>query len=120
VSSDNPMLNAFWRVAPSVRLNDRAIRAAGVFSRASLFRARTSSDDHARRFVLFAICLPFALNYAHSLIMSVRDALRLCAIRSLPVARRPIARKWNARVEVWPKLLVEDSLPCAVCLHQLV
>jgi hypothetical protein len=30
VSSDNPMLKAFWRVAPSVRLSALAMRFAGV------------------------------------------------------------------------------------------
>jgi hypothetical protein len=34
------MLNAFWRVAPSVRFRVRAIFAAGVFFRASVFNSR--------------------------------------------------------------------------------
>jgi hypothetical protein len=55
VSSDNPRLNAFWRVAPSVRFSCRPMRAAGVFSCASLFKVRISSDDHARSFIFFAM-----------------------------------------------------------------
>jgi hypothetical protein len=37
-SSDNPILNAFCRVAPSVRFSDLAILLAGVFFRASDFK----------------------------------------------------------------------------------
>ncbi len=39
-SSDNPRLKAFCRVAPSVRFNVLAIRAAVVFFRASDFKVR--------------------------------------------------------------------------------
>jgi len=49
-SKDNPRLNAFCRVAPSVLFNVRAILAAGVFLRASVFNVRTCWDVHARRF----------------------------------------------------------------------
>ncbi len=48
VSSDNPMLNAFWRVAPSVRLSVLAIFEAGTFFRASDLRSRTCTAVQAR------------------------------------------------------------------------
>src|SRR5262249_18032203 len=54
-SRDRPMLNAFWRVAPSVRFRDRAIRDAFVFFRAAAFKVRTSVVVHARRFDFLAI-----------------------------------------------------------------
>ena len=47
------MLNAFCRVAPSVRFNFLAILAAGVFLRAMVFSSRTSVEVHARRFFDF-------------------------------------------------------------------
>jgi hypothetical protein len=50
-SSDKPILNAFCRVAPSVRFSVLAIRAACVFFRASVFNVRTCSGVHSRRFV---------------------------------------------------------------------
>ena len=53
--SDNPILNAFCRVAPSVRFRVRAILTARVFLRASVFSARTSDVVHERRFELLAI-----------------------------------------------------------------
>jgi hypothetical protein len=54
------MLNAFCRVAPSVRLNFLAILAAGVFLRAIVFSSRTSTEVHARRFLdFFAVCRDF-------------------------------------------------------------
>ena len=52
-SSESPMLNAFCRVAPSVRFNFLAILAAGVFLRAMVFSSRTSVEVHARRFFDF-------------------------------------------------------------------
>ena len=58
-SSDNPRLNAFCRVAPSVRFKVRAMLAARVFFLASVFNVRTSSDFHARRLEFLAISLPF-------------------------------------------------------------
>ena len=54
-SSDNPMLNAFCRVAPSVRFKALAIFLAGVFFRAEDFSSRTSADVHERRFEFLAI-----------------------------------------------------------------
>ena len=48
-SSDRPMLNAFCRVAPSVRFNVLAILAAPVLLRASVFKVRTCSFVQARR-----------------------------------------------------------------------
>ena len=54
-SSDNPRLNAFCRVAPSVRFKALAIFPAGVFFRAADFNSRTSADVHERRFEFLAI-----------------------------------------------------------------
>jgi hypothetical protein len=56
-SSDTPKLNAFWRVAPSVRLRLFAILPARVFFRASDFKVRTSSGVQVRRFPFFMIGL---------------------------------------------------------------
>jgi hypothetical protein len=59
-SSDSPMLNAFWRVAPSVLFNFLAIFAAAVFFFASDFNSRISVAVQARRFFDFlAINPPF-------------------------------------------------------------
>jgi hypothetical protein len=61
-SSESPMLNAFWRVAPSVRFSFLAILEAGVFLFAIAFSSRTSTEVHARRFlVLLAIEPPFQM-----------------------------------------------------------
>ena len=49
-SSESPMLNAFCRVAPSVRFKVRAMLATRVFFLASVFNVRTCSVVHARRF----------------------------------------------------------------------
>jgi hypothetical protein len=46
-------MNAFCRVAPSVRFSVLAILAASVFFRASVFNVRTSSFVQARRFDTF-------------------------------------------------------------------
>jgi hypothetical protein len=62
-SSDNPILNAFCRVAPSERFNFLAIRPAGVFFFAIVFSSRTCVDVHARLFFVF-LCLeahPFVI-----------------------------------------------------------
>jgi hypothetical protein len=56
-SSDNPILNAFCRVAPSDRFNFLAILAAGVFLRASVFSSRTCTDVQARFFDPFFISI---------------------------------------------------------------
>jgi len=50
------MLNAFCRVAPSVRLSDFAIAPAGLFFLAMALRARTCSPLQATRFRFFGIC----------------------------------------------------------------
>ena len=52
-SSDKPILNAFCRVAPTVRFNVLAIFAACVFFRASAFNVRTCAGVHSRRFDTF-------------------------------------------------------------------
>jgi hypothetical protein len=49
-SSDNPRLNAFCRVAPSLRLRLLAIFLAGVLLRAADFNSRTSALVQARLF----------------------------------------------------------------------
>ena len=53
-SRDSPRLNAFWRVAPSVRFNVLAMLDARVFFLAAVFNARTSAVDHGRRFDFLA------------------------------------------------------------------
>jgi hypothetical protein len=53
--SDNPRLNAFCRVAPSVRFRVRAMLATRVFFWASVFNLRTSSGFHACRLDFLAI-----------------------------------------------------------------
>jgi hypothetical protein len=59
------MLNAFCRVAPSVRFNFLAILDAGVFRFAIAFRSRTSLEVHARRFfVRLAIEPPLQMQAA--------------------------------------------------------
>jgi hypothetical protein len=50
-SSDRPILNAFCRIAPSERFSVLAIREAFFFWRAMVFKVRTCSGVHARRFV---------------------------------------------------------------------
>jgi hypothetical protein len=63
------MLNAFWRVAPSVLFNFLAIREAGVFLFAIVFSSRTSPEVHARRFfALLAIEPPFQCRRLVSLV----------------------------------------------------
>jgi len=55
-SSDNPILSAFCRVAPSVRFSVLAIFLACVFLRASDFSSRTSAVVQVRLFdVLFKV-----------------------------------------------------------------
>jgi hypothetical protein len=49
-SSDNPRLNAFCRVAPSLRLRLLATFFAGVLLRAADFNTRTSALVQERRF----------------------------------------------------------------------
>jgi hypothetical protein len=53
MSSDRPILNAFCRVAPSVRFSLLAIRDAPFFWRAIVLKVRTCSAVHALRFVAF-------------------------------------------------------------------
>jgi hypothetical protein len=49
------MLNAFCRVAPSLRFRDLAILLAGVFFRAIDLSSRTCTDVQARLFFPFII-----------------------------------------------------------------
>jgi hypothetical protein len=58
-SSDNPTLNAFCRVAPSVRLRVRAIFLAGVFFLASRLISLISLPVQERRFFPFLISISF-------------------------------------------------------------
>jgi hypothetical protein len=53
-SNDSPTLDAFCRVAPSLRFKVRAILAAGIFFRASGFSSRTCAAVHTRFFDAFA------------------------------------------------------------------
>ena len=52
---DNPILNAFCRVALSVRLSVLAMLAARFFLFARVFNVRICSCVHARRFDFLAI-----------------------------------------------------------------
>ena len=52
------MLNAFCRVAPNVRFKDRAIFAAGVFFRASVFNSRMCAVVHSSLFDVFLAMEP--------------------------------------------------------------
>jgi hypothetical protein len=52
-SSDNPRLNAFCRVAPSLRLRLLATFFADVLFRAADFNSRTSALVQGRRFEFF-------------------------------------------------------------------
>jgi hypothetical protein len=63
-SSDKPRLNAFCRVAPSVRFNARAMRDASVFFFASVFNVRICAVVHGRRFNILAIQITFHLEEA--------------------------------------------------------
>jgi hypothetical protein len=54
-SSDNPMLKAFCRVAPSVRFKVLAMRVARVFFFAKVFNTRISAVVHSRRFAFLTI-----------------------------------------------------------------
>ncbi len=67
-SSDNPILNAFWRVAPSVRFRVLAIFPAGVFFRASDFSSRTCTDVQARLFDPFFIRICSPVNKGRALV----------------------------------------------------
>src|ERR1700694_1091271 len=57
-SSETPMLNAFCRVAPRLRLSVLAIFGAGVFDLAIVFSSRISSLVHSRRFDAFLAITP--------------------------------------------------------------
>jgi len=63
VSSDNPRLKAFCRVAPSVLLNLRAISAARLLLRASLFNVRICSAVHARRLFICPLTIKVVGNF---------------------------------------------------------
>jgi hypothetical protein len=67
VSSDNPRLKAFCRVAPSVLFKLRAISAVRLLLRASLFSVRICSAVHVRLF----ICPPNYKDCRHALIVTI-------------------------------------------------
>jgi hypothetical protein len=69
VSSDNPRLKAFCRVAPSVLFILRAISAARFLLRASLFKVRICSAVHARLF----ICSPQSKRLLPPLIARIKS-----------------------------------------------
>jgi hypothetical protein len=62
VSSERPIENAFWRVAPSVRLSDFAMAAAGLFFLAMALSVRTCSALQATRFRFFGIRISVGKN----------------------------------------------------------
>jgi hypothetical protein len=69
---DNPNANAFWRVAPAVRLRDLAILTTGVFWRSIVFSSRTSVAVHSRRFVgLLANVMSFQQKFGDALYIDV-------------------------------------------------
>jgi len=93
------MLNAFWRVAPSVRFRDLAIFPAGIFLRASDFNSRTWSAVQARLFfdpffiricspckgrVLVALSLPKGKARTRAAMHTPRSCSRLILIRERP------------------------------------
>src|SRR5271170_1833527 len=94
-SSESPMLNAFWRVAPSVLLSFLAICDALVFLRAIDLSSRTSAEVHARRFFfLFAIKPPFQENRLYPL--RERKKSQQMGWRSpLAVEPLPHCRPWS-------------------------
>jgi len=78
------MLNAFWRVAPSVRFRDLAIFEAGVFLRASDFNSRTCMDVQVRLFFPFFITKLFSVYKGRCLLARSWAKEKICAgIRTL-------------------------------------
>ena len=80
------MLNAFCRVAPSVRFSLSAIRDARFFWRAIVLSMRTCSAVHARRFLAFF------------------------AIEQLPVSKKKVFswKQYRTKAEIrWRRVLVE-------------
>ena len=62
-SSDNPILNAFCRVAPSVRCSDFAIFPAGVLRLAIVLRVRTCAELQAILLRFLGIWCPFRFRH---------------------------------------------------------
>lgn len=82
-SSDNPKLNAFCRVAPSVRLSVFAILAACVFFFANTFKVRSCSGVHARRFDAFLAIQITPVFRKAGLITESFDNEKSCGVCSL-------------------------------------
>lgn len=78
-SSDNPMANAFCRVAPSVRFRDLAIFLAGTFFLASDFSSRTCTDVQARLFDPFFIRICSPVNKGRVLVAENQSKEEPCA-----------------------------------------
>jgi len=97
-SSDNPMLKAFWRVAPSVLLSFLAIRDADVFLRAIVFSSRTSLEVHERRFFfLLAIIPPFQESQLVSLTDVKEKLFGWMEITFETAEQVSHMRSWNSR-----------------------
>src|SRR6202049_1750538 len=69
-SSETPMLNAFCRVAPKLRLSALAIFGAGVFDLAIVFSSLTSCEVHSRRLDAFLAMLPPLVNVRSKQVIS--------------------------------------------------
>jgi hypothetical protein len=83
-SSDNPMLKAFCRVAPSVRLSILAIAPADFFLRARDFNFLTCTGVHGVLLVSFFTCL-----VSHDLTAAISIGSRLfCRFANLKAIRR--------------------------------
>ena len=110
------MLNAFCRVAPSVRLNLLAILPAGVFLRAIVFSSRTSPDDQARRFfALLAIKPPSQLKatcrrYA-SRTNGRQRRRRSVLLKSNDPRQVGTQRQWDARTNGFVRLFLARCGP---------
>lgn len=83
------MLNAFCRVAPSLRLSFFAILAAAVFFFARLFSLRTSVADHARLLAdFFFLCPhPFVIVFVLSARTGYLRNARIILLQSITRAK---------------------------------
>jgi hypothetical protein len=79
MSSDRPILNAFCRVAPSVRFSLLAIRDAPFFWRAIVLKVRTCSAVHALRFLAFLAIEQLPVSKKNSFIAASPDEQKLKA-----------------------------------------
>ena len=72
-------------MAPTLRLSLRAITLVFTFSRASVFKVRTSSFVHERSFVFFAISLPYPLRPTIGRCLKTKRAPNLRRSRSFAI-----------------------------------